>query len=46
MKRKDYQKPTMDVVKLRHRTHLLQMSVQKGKPSVQDYTWNDNEVEE
>ena len=45
MKKKDYQKPTMDVVKLRHRTHLLQMS-QKGKPSVQDYTWHNNEVEE
>ena len=39
MKRKDYQKPTMDVVKLIHWTHLLQMSVQKGKPSVQDYDW-------
>ena len=46
MKRKDYQKPTMDVVKLRHRTHLLQMSVQKGKPTVQDYTWHNDEVEE
>ena len=26
MKRKDYQKPTMDVVKLRHRSGLLAMS--------------------
>ena len=46
MKRKDYQKPTMDVVKLRHWTHLLLTSVQKGKPSVQDYTWHNDEVEE
>ena len=45
MKRKDYQKPTMDVVKLRHWTHLLQMSVQKGKPSVQDYYWQSEDEE-
>ena len=45
MKRKDYQKPTMYVVKLSHWTHLLQMSVQKGKPSVQDYNWQ-SEYEE
>ena len=44
MKRKDYQKPTMDVVKLRHRTHLLQMSVQ-GKPSVQNYNWQSEDEE-
>ena len=28
MKRKDYQKPTMQVVKLQQRTHLLQASVE------------------
>ena len=28
MKKKDYQKPTMKVVKLQHRTHLLQASGQ------------------
>lgn len=26
MKRKDYQKPTMNVVKLQHQAHLLQAS--------------------
>ena len=26
MKRKDYRKPTMQVVKLQHQTHLLQAS--------------------
>ena len=26
MKRKDYQRPTMKVVQLQHRTHLLQAS--------------------
>lgn len=45
MKRKDYQKPTMDVVKLRHWTHLLQMSVQNGKPSVQNYNWQSEDEE-
>jgi hypothetical protein len=30
MKRKDYQKPTMKVVQLQHRTHLLQASGQKS----------------
>ena len=28
MKKKDYQEPTMKVVKLHHRTHLLQASRQ------------------
>ena len=45
MKKNDYLKPTMDIVKLRHWTHLLQMSVQKGKTSVQDYDWQ-SEYEE
>ena len=39
MKRKDYQKPTMDVVKLINGTHLLLTSDQKVKHSVQDYEW-------
>ena len=30
MKRKDYQKPTMKVVQLQQRTHLLQASGQKS----------------
>ena len=42
MKKKDYQKPTMDVVKLRHWTHLLQTSVQN---SVQNYNWQSEDEE-
>ena len=38
MKKKDYQKPTMRVVMLQHRTQLLQAS---GSESLQDYNWND-----
>ena len=33
MKRKDYQKPTMTVVELRHRTQLLTDSVQASRNS-------------
>ena len=40
MKRKDYEKPTMNIVKLQHQTHLL-----AGSAGVDDYTWHD-EVEE
>ena len=38
MKRKDYQKPTMLVVKLQQRTML--MSGSNSKATLQDYTWN------
>lgn len=34
MKRKDYEKPTMQVVKLRQQTHLLQASL---KNSINDW---------
>ena len=37
MNKKDYQRPTMKVVKLQHHTHLLQTSVQDRQSSVQDY---------
>ena len=46
MKRKDYQKPTMNIVKLQHQTHLLAGS---GEPSMRnsiddwDYGGEDNE---
>lgn len=36
MKRKDYQKPTMKVVKLQHQCHILAGS--NGSAEVQDYT--------
>ena len=41
MKTKVYQRPTMKVVQLQHRTHLLQASVQDRQSSVQDYTTHD-----
>ena len=37
MKKKQYQKPTMQVVKLQHHAQLLQAS---GSGSLQDYDWN------
>ena len=43
MKRKDYEKPTMKVVKLQQQTALLQAS--KGTPTVKDYNWNEYEDE-
>lgn len=42
MKRKDYQKPTMQVVKLKQQAQLLQASGQAG---VQNYNWNDYQEE-
>ena len=36
MKRKDYQKPTMNIVQLQQRTHLLAGST-PNKASIQDY---------
>lgn len=36
MKKKDYQKPTMKVVKLQHQTHLLYASVQTMRTSYGD----------
>ena len=41
MKRKDYQKPTMLVVKLQQRTMLMGGSNAK----LERYTWNDEEEE-
>lgn len=38
MKKKEYERPTMQVVKLQQQQHLLQASGQAG---VQDYNWND-----
>ena len=45
MKTKVYQKPTMKVVQLQQRTHLLQASVQDRQSTVQDYGWQ-TETEE
>ena len=38
MKKKEYEEPTMQVVKLQQQQHLLQASGQAG---VQNYNWND-----
>jgi hypothetical protein len=45
MKRKDYEKPTMDIVKLQHQTHLLQESksvqaARNGYGEAQEEEWN------
>jgi len=46
MKKKQYQKPTMNIVKLQQHCHILAGS---GEPSdsgsLQDYNWNDYEEE-
>ena len=39
MKRKDYQKPTMRVVKLQHQSHILSGSDVKSKASIKN--WDD-----
>ena len=39
MKRKDYQKPTMNVVELQHKTQLLQASSETV--GTQNYNWNE-----
>ena len=44
MKRIDYKKPTMTVVKLQHQTHLLQSSP-SGEVGVEDYNFNEYEEE-
>lgn len=42
MKRKDYQKPTMQVVKLQHQAHLLQAS---GKVNAtMNSTWEEEDI--
>ena len=43
MKRKDYEKPTMQVVKLQHQCHILAGS--NGQAGVQDYNWNNVDEE-
>lgn len=45
MKRKEYQKPTMQVVKLQHQSHLMVGSTQSRSNTVQDYNWNTEEEE-
>ena len=46
MKKKDYQKPTMKVVKLHHRTHLLQASKQVNATMnvTMDHEWEETDL--
>jgi hypothetical protein len=44
MKRKDYQKPTMKVVMLRH-AGMLMTSNKDGQAGVQNYNWTDVDEE-
>ena len=47
MKKKVYQTPTMQVIKLQHQTHLLQasgvQSIRSGYGTAQEQTWSDEE---
>jgi hypothetical protein len=42
MKKKEYERPTVQVVKLQQQQHLLQASGQTG---VQNYNWNEEVTE-
>lgn len=44
MKKKDYQKPTMKVVQLKHQSHILAGS-QVESVGVQNYNWQTEEEE-
>ena len=46
MKRKDYRKPTMQVVKLQHQCHILTGSVEakrSGYGTAQESTWGEDD---
>ena len=45
MKRKDYERPTMKVVQLKHKCQILAGSVQSRQATLQDYGW-ETETEE
>ena len=42
MKKKDYQRPTMQVVKLQHQQHLLQASAQVN--ATMNSTWEGEDI--
>ena len=44
MKKKDYQTPTMQVVKLQHQTHLLQASVSGEVNATMNDTWEEENL--
>ena len=41
MKRRDYMKPAMQVVELKHQCHILAGSGDRSCAGVEDYTWQD-----
>ena len=44
MKRKNYERPTMQVVKLQHQAHLLQASVNGQVNATMESTWEEEEI--
>ena len=44
MKKKDYQRPTMQVVKLQHQAHLLQASVNGQVNATMNSTWEEEDI--
>ena len=44
MKKKDYQTPTMQVVKLQQQAHLLQASVNGQVNATMDSTWEEEDI--
>lgn len=44
MKRKDYQKPTMHVVKLQHQAHLLAGSVSGEVSATMNTEWEEEDI--
>ena len=44
MNRKDYQKPTMQVVKLQHQCHILAGSAQGEVTATMNSTWEEEDI--
>ena len=44
MKKKEYEKPTMQVVKLKQQTHLLQASGQVNASLSNDGVWTEEDI--
>ena len=44
MKKKDYLRPTMQVVKLQHQAHLLQASVNRQVNATMESTWEEEDI--
>lgn len=43
MKRKDYEKPMTEVVKLQQQSHLLQVSLEDDHVQPESQTWGDDD---